>query len=187
VKNSLKRLVKESVGDALRDAEFTRSPEPLLPLPADVEAEQALLSLLLHGKAAPNPGIISHLFKPLHREVYVAMVAVQDLGLEVTVDRIVATMSASGLRVNGDVGEAVFWLKESPPVFESAESLQARILEKSRARRMVAWLQELEVDLRLGRESVTSTKYKMLDLLTKGSPLSKSPVSLASVKRTHSG
>ncbi len=187
-------LLKKLVSDAMR-AEFDRSRladslSNARPVPVASEAEDDLMTLLLCGlwdETVELPGI-ADLYDPWYRHLFIAIGVINEAWMEVTVDRVVATIRASGVQVSDEDRKRVVWLRQRECANgHQSSSIRQSIIESSRARKMIAWLQAWETELRLGKESVDSVSSKMLNQLAKRSPSSNSPSSSASTPATATG
>jgi hypothetical protein len=160
----IRKAVCEEVRGALMFVKTDPSP---IPPPNDQRAEEQLLHLALTGELNIESGslLASEFFSPLNAEVWAAADACQRSHPED--DKVKGAELLVALEANESVVTDYMKLEIEdlfiPMTIDGSPSeLKERVLEKSRARKLIEWIGKMEIELRLGNLSTQDVRQKML-------------------------
>lgn len=162
--SEIRRAVNEEVRGALMSVKSEPSP---IPPPNAIRAEEQLLHLALTGELNIESGALlaSEFFSPLNAEVWAAADACQRSHPDD--DKVKGAELLVALEANESVVTDYMKLEIEdlfiPMTIDGSPSeLKERVLEKSRARKLIEWIGKMEIELRLGNLSTQDVRQKML-------------------------
>jgi hypothetical protein len=156
---------------------FVKTEPSPIPPPNDIRAEEQLIHLALTGKLNVQSGdlLASEFFSPLNADLWAAIDAIQRTHCEDPLGENFGEEDAPvrgpellvALEANGSVVTDYMKLEIEdlfiPMTIEASPSeLKERIVEKSRARKLIEWIGKMEIELRLGNVSTQDVRQKLI-------------------------
>jgi len=136
--------------------------------PVDGDAEQTVVGALLETHARPSdlaPLTAEHFYGLFAREVFAAATELERRGSVIDVETVATELHARGVR--GPLSEELIHLRDWQPfcLLEHVRQSAARIIELHRQRQLIAQMQRVDADLRLGAIDTDQARARLREVI----------------------
>lgn len=146
-------LLRKELREELRIAGLLEGrSRPALPPPHDAQAEREICGALLDGRATPAalaPLEATDFYVEFYGAIFATVAASLDYGAAPTIPFLAKALSGQGC-VCDELARELFLVRDETPAVYFLRDRVDRVLEFSKARRLIARMQRLDAALRLG-------------------------------------
>ncbi|HVY26940.1 MAG TPA: hypothetical protein VHB79_10320 [Polyangiaceae bacterium] len=161
--------LRHAMATEIRSHSLLSEPRPLLPPPANLDAEQELMCLLLAGYKTPGdfkPLRAEHLFARLYQLIWEAAEAVCDQGEVCELETIAREMQRRGFV--GELArelEAIFY---TPAIGDThVQRRIAQVIEAAKQRKLIEVMHRCDLLLRTGEIDVDGARARLREFFQK--------------------